>query len=579
MTASSLPIVLRERASLQPNDTAFTFIDYEKDPDGVEETLTWAQLYRRMVNLAHELSEYAQPGDRSVIVAPQGLDYLVAFLGSLQAGLIAVPLSTPMPGVHDERISAVLRDAAPTVVLTTSAIGATVAEYVTPQDGTTAARLVEVDTLDLDTRRKTAGRRVERPETAYLQYTSGSTRTPAGVMVSYQNMSANFEQIMASFLAHYGGIAPPGTTAVTWLPFYHDMGLLLGVFAPILGGWTTLFTTPLSFLARPARWMQMVARSPHAITAGPNFAFELAAGKTSDEDMAGLDLGNAAVVISGSERVHDATLRRFTQRFRKFNLSEEVLRPAYGLAEATLYVATDRPGKPPTVVHFEPEKLSAGHAKRCATATGTALIGYGTPDSPAVRIVDPQTRTEVSAGDVGEIWVRGENVCLGYWRKPEQTEEVFNAFINSPSAGTDAGPWLRTGDLGFISEGDLFIMGRLKDLLIVRGRNHYPDDIEGTIQEISGGRVAAISVEQDRTEQLVAIVEVKKRGDTEDDVSAYFADLKNRVTSAISSAHGISAADLVLVPRGSIPITTSGKVRRASCAEQYRQGAFTRLDA
>ncbi len=579
MTASTLPTVLRERASLQPNDTAFTFIDYEKDTDGVRETLTWAQLYRRTVNLAHELSEFAQPGDRAVIVAPQGLDYLVAFLGSLQAGLIAVPLSTPTPGVHDERVSAVMRDAAPTVVLTTSSIGAMVAEYAAPEDAETAATLIEVDLLDLESRRKSASRRIERPETAYLQYTSGSTRTPAGVMVSYRNVSANFEQIMASFLAHYGGIAPPGTTAVTWLPFYHDMGLLLGVFAPILGGWETVFTTPLSFLARPARWMQMVASSPHAITAGPNFAFELAAGKTSDEDMAGYDLGNVCIIISGSERVHDATLKRFAQRFRKFNLPEEVLRPAYGLAEATLYVATDSPGKPPTIVDFEPEKLSAGHAKRCASAAGTALVSYGSPDSPAVRIVDPQTRTELSAGAIGEIWVRGENVCLGYWRKLEQTEDVFNAYLDSPSTGTDAGPWLRTGDLGFISDGDLFIMGRLKDLLIVRGRNHYPDDIEGTIQEISGGRVAAISVEQDRTEQLVAIVEVRKRGDTDEDVAAYFADLKNRVTSAISTAHGISAADLVLVPRGSLPITTSGKVRRASCAELYREGAFTRLDA
>jgi len=579
MSASSLPLVLRERASLQPNDTAFTFVDYDEDSAGVEKTLTWAQLYRRTVNLAQELGTCAETGDRAVIVAPQGLDYLVAFLGALQAGLIAVPLSTPAPGVHDERVSAVLRDAAPTVVLTTKAVSATVDEYVAPRNGERPPAVLQVDTLDLDTRRRVSSRPVERPETAYLQYTSGSTRTPAGVMVSYRNLSANFEQIMASFLAHHGGIAPPGTTAVTWLPFYHDMGLLLGVFAPILGGWPTLFTTPLSFLARPARWMQMVARSAHPITAGPNFAFELAAGKTSDEDMAGLDLGHVLIVISGSERVHDATLRRFAQRFRRFNLPEEALRPAYGLAEATLYVATNAPGQPPAVVHFEPEKLSAGHAERCAGATGTPLVSYGSPDSPAVRIVDPDTRTELPGGSIGEIWVRGENVCLGYWEKAEQTGEVFEAMLAAPSAGTDEGPWLRTGDLGVISEDELFIMGRIKDLLIVRGRNHYPDDIEGTVQEITGGRVAAISVEEDRTEQLVAIVEVRSRGESEAEVEEHFRELRNRVTSAISTVHGISASDLVLVPRGSIPITTSGKVRRAACAEQYRQGAFTRLDA
>ncbi|MBO0676406.1 AMP-binding protein [Mycolicibacterium sp. S2-37] len=578
MTASSLPLVLRERASLQPNDTAFTFVDYDSDPAGVEQSLTWSQLYRRAVNLAQELGAHAQTGDRAVIIAPQGLDYLVGFLGALQAGLIAVPLSTPAPGVHDERVSAVLRDAAPKVVLTTSAVSATVTEYTAAQDGAPAPQTLEVDLLDLDTRRRVSNRPVDRPDTAYLQYTSGSTRTPAGVMVSYRNLSANFEQIMAAFLSHHGGIAPPGTTAVTWLPFYHDMGLLLGVFAPILGGWPTLFTTPLSFLARPARWMQMVARSPYAITAGPNFAFELAVGKTSDEDMAGLDLSHALCVISGSERVHDATLRRFAQRFERFNLPKDVLRPAYGLAEATLYVATNAPGTPPVVVHFEPEKLSAGHAKRCGP-TGTPLVSYGSPNSPAVRIVEPDTRTELPGGSVGEIWVRGENVCLGYWQKPEQTDEVFEAMIADPSPGTDEGPWLRTGDLGFISEDELFIMGRLKDLLIVRGRNHYPDDIEGTVQEITGGRVAAISVEEDRTEQLVAILEVRPRGDSAEEIQEHYRDIRNRVTSAISTVHGISAADLVLVPRGSIPITTSGKVRRAACGAQYRQGAFTRLDA
>jgi acyl-CoA synthetase (AMP-forming)/AMP-acid ligase II len=577
MTASSLPHVLRERASLQPNDAAFTFLNFDRDTEGAEETLTWAQLYRRTVNLAHELSSIAQIGDRAVIIAPQGLDYLVSFLGSLQAGLIAVPLSTPAPGIHDDRVNAVLQDAAPTVVLTTSAVSGTVGEYVT--DTSPGATTLEVDTLDLDTRRRVSSRPVDRPETAYLQYTSGSTRTPAGVMVSYRNMSANFEQIMADFLAHHGGIAPAGTTAVTWLPFYHDMGLLLGVFAPILGGWSTLFTTPLSFLARPARWMQMIARSPHAITAGPNFAFELAVSKTSDEDMAGFDLGNTLVVISGSERVHDATLRRFGQRFRPFNLSEDVLRPAYGLAEATLYVATRAPGGPPTIVDFEPEKLSSGHAKRCTSGTGTALVSYGSPNSPAVRIVDPDTLREVSGGTIGEIWVRGENVCLGYWNKPEQTENVFGAHLVDPSPGTDEGPWLRTGDLGFISDDELFIMGRIKDLLIVRGRNHYPDDIEGTVQEITGGRVAAISVEEDRTEQLVAIVEVRERGKSAEEIQGHFRDVKSRVTAAISTAHGISAADLVLVPRGAIPITTSGKVRRAACVEQYRSGAFTRLDA
>jgi acyl-CoA synthetase (AMP-forming)/AMP-acid ligase II len=578
MTDSSVTGVLRERASLQPDDIAFTFVDYERDWDGVTETLTWAQLNRRVSSLAHELRQRDEIGDRALILAPQSLDYVVAFLASLQAGLIGVPLSVPMAGVHDERVSAVMRDAAPTVILTTSAVAGNLAEYTVERPDVPAAVVVEVDSLDLDARRRSGSSRETRPETAYLQYTSGSTRTPAGVMVSNRNLTANFEQIMADFFPDFGKVTPPNTTAVSWLPFYHDMGLMLGVCAPILGGWHSVFTTPASFLARPARWMQLLARHPHALTAAPNFAFELAAGRTSDDDMAGRDLGDVLRVLSGSERVHVATLNRFFQRFARFNLHEEALRPSYGLAEATLYVATRPLHQPPNVVHFEPEKLSAGHAKRCGSETGTPLVSYGNPESPLVRIVDPETRSERPAGMVGEIWVRGDNVCLGYWEKPQQSEKTFGGKIVGPSAGTPEGPWLRTGDLGFISEGELFIVGRLKDLLIVRGLNHYPDDIEATVQEISGGRVAAISVEDDQGEQLVVIVEAKKRGESEQEIDDALQAVKREVTSAISNSHGLSVADVVLVPRGSIPITTSGKIRRASCVEHYLGDQFTRLD-
>jgi acyl-CoA synthetase (AMP-forming)/AMP-acid ligase II len=578
--SSSIPAILRERASLQPDDIAFTFIDYEKDWEGVPQTLTWAQVYRRSVNLALELGNVASAGDRAVVVAPQTLDYLVGFLGALQAGLIAVPLSMPIPGQHDERITAVIRDSAPTVILTTSAIVDDVAEYANPGGDQVTPTVIEVDRLELDGRKGSISRRLELPETAYLQYTSGSTRTPAGVMVSYRNLSANFEQIIADIFPEYGKVPPPGSTSVTWLPFYHDMGLMLGVCAPILGGFPTVFTTPLSFLARPARWVQQLGINTHALTAAPNFAFDLTAARTSDEDMAGLDLGGVIEIMSGSERVHETTLKRFIERFAKFNLPAAVVRPSYGLAEATLYVAMRGPGEPAKVVHFEPAKLSAGHAERCASDTGTPLISYGTPHSPKLKIVDPEARTECPAGSVGEIWVQGENVCLGYWQKPELTEYTFSAMLVDPADEGDAEPWLRTGDLGFMSENELFIMGRIKDILIVRGRNHYPDDIEATIQTISGGaRVAAIAVQDGEDEALVAIVEVKPRGETDEEKKAYLETLKGDITTAIANAHGLVAADLVLAPRGTIPITTSGKIRRASCAEMYRSGEFSRLDA
>lgn len=511
-----------------------------------------------------------------MLLAPQSLEYLVGYLGALEANLVAVPLSAPMPGIADERVKAVLADAAPTVILTVSAIVDDVRPYATSTNGRPAPTIIELDRIDLVTPRRVSRRREPRPDIAYLQYTSGSTRTPAGVMVSHDNLAANFTQMTTYFFADHGKVAPTGTTVVSWLPFYHDMGLLLGICAPILGGWEAVFTSPLAFLARPARWMQLLADSHLSLSAAPNFAFDLAAARTTDEDMAGRDLGDVLAIISGAERVQPATVRRFTQRFAPFHLSDKVIRPSYGLAEATLYVATRAPGAAPTVVTFEPEKLSQGQAER--TAGGTPLISYGNPDSPAVRVVDPDTRRECSAGVIGEIWTHGDNVCLGYWNKADESAHTFGGQIENPSEDTPAENWLRTGDLGFISEGELFIIGRLKDLLIVRGRNHYPDDIEATVSAISGGRVAAISIEQDGTEQLVAIIEVKENN-AAPEAQQKLRTVKSDVTAAIANTHGISAADLVLIGRGALPITTSGKVRRRKCAELYRTGALTRVDA
>lgn len=577
MTASSLTAVLRERASVQPNEPAFTYIDYDRDWDGVEETLTWAQMCRRVKNLAVGLREHASVGDRALILAPQSLEYVVAFLGAMEAGLIAVPLSTPMAGAHDERLNAVMRDAEPTVLLTTSAVASDVAAYAHAGDGGVAPAVVEVDTLDLDARSSGRLNRETLPDTAYLQYTSGSTRTPAGVMVSNRNLTANFEQMMGGFYSDYDRVPPADSTVVSWLPFYHDMGLRLGVCAPILGGWRTIVMSPLAFLARPARWMQQVGSHPHALTAAPNFAFDLAAARTTDDDLAGCDFADVLSIMSGAERVHDVTVRRFADRFARFNLRAAVIRPSYGLAEATLYVATRSPGQPPLVAQFEPEKLSAGHAERCTA--GTALISYGTPDSPLVRIVEPELHTECPAGTIGEIWVHGENVSAGYWNKPEETENTFGGRIRNAPADLPGEQWLRTGDLGFISEDELFIIGRMKDLLIIRGRNHYPDDIEASVQTITRGRVAAVAVPDDATEALVVIAEVKSKGLDAADIAEHWQTVRGEVASAVSTGHGVSVADVVLVAPGSIPITTSGKTRRSASVQMYRDGSFTRVDA
>ena len=562
---------------MQPNDTAFTFVDYEQDWAGVDENLTWSQAYRRTLNVAAELRRCATSGDRAVILAPQGLEYVTAFLGALQAGLIAVPLSAPAGGAHDERVHSVLQDTSPSVILTTSSVVGDVSGYVQSGGDRPGPSVIEIDRLDLDSR-ATADRNRSRPATAYLQYTSGSTRRPAGVMISHRNLLANFHQITADYFLEHGGVAPPETTTVSWLPFYHDLGLILGICAPILAGIRSVFTSPLAFLQRPARWMQLLASNSHVFSAAPNFAFDLAIRKTSDEDMAGLDLGDVRIIQSGAERVHPATVRRFSDRFAEFNLRDSVIRPSYGLAEATVYVATRTPAQPPKAVHFQADKLTAGHAKQCASDSGTALVSYGVPRSQTIRIVDPETGIECPPGSVGEIWVHGENVATGYWQRPADTEKTFGARLVTPSAGTPHEPWLRSGDSGFFFDGELFIIGRMKDLLIVYGRNHSPDDIEATVQEITPGRCAAIAVPDEGTEKLVVVLEFKKRDASDDGAMDKLIAVKHQVTSAISNSHGLALADLVLVAPGSIPITTSGKIRRATCVEQYTQQQFVRLD-
>jgi long-chain fatty acid adenylyltransferase FadD28 len=473
----------------------------------------------------------------------------------------------------------VLQDASPTAVLTTSAVAGVVAEYVQSQGDIPAPAIVEVDSLGPGAPKGSVSQPENLQDTAYLQYTSGSTRRPAGVMMSHRNLLANFEQLMSAYFSEFGNVIPEGSTIVSWLPFYHDMGLYLGVCAPVLAGVQAVLMSPVAFLQRPARWVQQLATNGRTYTAAPNFAFELSVRKISDDDMDGLDLSDVLAIITGSERVHPATLERFTHRFARFNLGAKTIRPSYGLAEATVYVATRESGEPPAIVRFESEALTTGTARRCVNGAGTPLVSYGVPVAPAIRIVDSETRTECPRGTVGEIWVHGDNVASGYWHRPQETETTFGATLVAPSAGTPERPWLRTGDSGFMFDDELFVIGRIKDLLIVYGRNHSPDDIEATIQEISRSRCAAIAVPDGHTEKLVVIVEVRKRAEPSEGPVDQLTAVKREVTSAIFNTHSLGVADLVLVSPGSIPITTSGKVRRAACVEQYRHGQFARLDA
>jgi long-chain fatty acid adenylase/transferase FadD26 len=577
-TEASLPAALGDRARQRPDTPAYTFIDYELDPEGYSQTLTWSQLYQRVQVIAGEIASCTSPGDRVAILAPQGLEYIVGFYAAMEAGCIAVPLSVPQFGAHDERASAALQDSAPTTLLTTSAVVTDVVACARALPGTPPA-VIEIDALDLDAEPTFQSGSRPHPKTAVLQYTSGSTRSPAAVVVTHKNIFANVEQVIADYFEADGKVPPADLTLVSWLPIYHDMGLLLGATAAVTIGLHSVLMSPMAFLQRPARWMQQLAKNSCTFTAVPNFAFELAARRTTDADMAGLDLSHVHTVLSGSERVHAATIRRFLDRFAPLNFPATALKPSYGLAEAMVYVASSGPGRPPTVANFDYEKLSAGHAEACDNEGGVELVSVGTPRASTIRIVDPDTRVENPAGKVGEIWLHGGNIANGYWRKPQQSQRTFGGQLVDPSPGTPLGPWLRTGDLGVMYDDELFIIGRIKDLLIVDGLNHYPDDIEATTQEISGGRVAAISVPDDRTERLVLIVEMKNRGSSDEEMQHRLRTVRQQVTLAISKSHGLRVADLVLVPPGSIPITTSGKIRRSSCLEVYRHDEFSRLDS
>ena len=324
---SCIPDVLRDRAQRQTDDVAFTFIDFEVDPAGFAESLTWSQLYQRVQVVAHELLLCGSVGDRVAISAPQSFDYIVGLLGALEAGLTAVPLPLPMLGVHDERVSGVLKDCAPVAVITTSSAVDAVMPSIS--DVPSSPLVIEVDALDLHTPPPPYQTHRAQAKMAFLQYTSGSTRAPAGVVVTHENLSANLRQIKADYFEDTGGVPPPDTTVVSWLPFYHDMGLMLGIFGPIAYGFHAVLTSPMAFLQKPARWMQLVARNPRPVSPAPNFAYELAVRRTSDEDMAGLDLGHVLSLVTGAERIHASTLRRFADAVRALQSSRH--RPAIGV--------------------------------------------------------------------------------------------------------------------------------------------------------------------------------------------------------------------------------------------------------
>lgn len=500
---------------------------------GVEHTLTWAEFAARVRVVAGELRRVATPGERVAILAGQELAYPLAFFGALAAGLIAVPLMVPANPAQADRLAGVLADSGARVWLTSSAEVARLPahEHVVVVDALTGPGADPVP--------------VTPDSPAYLQYTSGSTREPAGAVIPHRAIVAACWQGSLAYQVD------EGTTCAGWIPFFHDMGLIQLLCLPVYSGGRAVFMAPAEFVHRPARWLRQLADHPAVFTAAPNFAYDLAADADTGED---LDLSDVRVALNGSEPVRPGTIERFHEVFGPRGFPRAAHRPSYGLAEATVYVASAGEEGPRGAV-FDREALAQGRAVE--TDGGQELVSVGRPVGQLVRIV--QDGREQPEGLVGEIWVHGPNVADGYWGRGDAG--AFGGELDG------LGGWLRTGDLGVVHRGDLYITGRLKDLIVIDGRNFHPQDIEAAAGEahpaVRRDRVAAFGVSDAGGEGAVVVAERVRGADADD------REVTRAVLRAVSREHGLTLRAVRLVPSGGLPRTSSGKVARSAAKARY----------
>ncbi|WP_181776260.1 fatty acyl-AMP ligase [Amycolatopsis pittospori] len=505
---------------------------------GVDHTVTWAEFVTRVRQVAGELRRVAEPGDRAAVLTGQDLNYPLAFFGALAAGLVAVPLMAPGSRAQRSRLGGVLADCDARIWLTSSAAAAKTLEAGTPE------RLVVVDELSgpgADPLPADPG------SPAYLQYTSGSTREPAGAVIPHRAIAA------ACWQASRAYAVDEGTTCAGWIPFFHDMGLIQLLCLPVFAGARSVFMAPAEFVHRPVRWLRQLADHPSVFTAAPNFAFDLAA-DAAEQAGDDLDLSGVRVALNGAEPVRPSTVTRFQEVFGPRGFRPEAHRPSYGLAEATVYVASAGEEGPRGAV-FDREALAQGRA--IEVPDGMGLISVGRPLGQRVRIVrDGVAQPE---GLAGEIWIHGPNVATGYWGRGDS--DVFDAELDG------VGGWLRTGDLGVVHRGDLYITGRLKDLILIDGRNFHPQDIEAVAgaahPEVRRDRVAAFGVTDEKGEGAVVVAEWAK------DAVADRKEVTRAVLLAVSRENDLTLRSVRLVPPGELPRTSSGKIARSATKSRY----------
>jgi amino acid adenylation domain-containing protein len=547
-------IDLLELRATHDSGAAYTFLT---DGESTEKAISYKELDGQARAIASRIMEQAQPGDRALLLYAPGVEFLPAFFACLYAKIIAVPAYPPHRNRNLLRLLAIVRDAQPKLILTTAGLLAKMRTAMAESAEFKNIHLLATDEVPQGCVQEYTRPVVERDTVAFLQYTSGSTKNPKGVMLTHENLLHNAAAV------YHAVEQSLNDSYVSWLPVFHDMGFMAGVLQPLYAGSPCVQMSPAAFLENPARWLKAISRYKATTSGGPNFAYDLCVNKIPEAERAQLDLSTWTVAFNGAEPIRAETINRFTATFAPYGFGENVLYPCYGLAEATLMVSGGHRTGNPVVRHFEKKSLENHQVNLPREGSpSSALVGCGSSlADQEIAIVDPLQLSP--AQEIGEIWVKGPSVAKGYWNCPEETAHTFHAFIE----GSGDGPFLRTGDLGFIDNGELFVTGRLKDLLIIRGQNHYPQDIELTVEHCDAilhpGCGAAFSVDFNGEERLVIVQEVANRKDND------LAKTIQLIRQKIAEVHELAPCAVVLVRTSTIPKTSSGKIQRRACKAAF----------
>lgn len=554
--------LLRARAGSLPGRTAYTFL---LDGETEETSLTYSELDQRARAIAARLQDSSAKDQLVLLLYPPGLEYIAAFFGCLYAGAVAVPVYPPTSQRSLPRLWSIVKDAGPRLALTTTSILSKL-EQTSGSANLQTLQWLTTDNLDISLAGQWRSERLRAQSLAFVQYTSGSTSTPKGVMLTHDNLLQNQQMIQLAFEQTEQSII------LGWLPLYHDMGLIGNVLQSLYCGARCILMSPLSFLQRPARWLQAISRYRATTSGGPNFAYDLCVRKIGLQERADLDLGSWTIAFNGAEPIREGTIDRFCAAFEPYGFRREVFFPCYGLAEATLFVSGGPKSSAPVIATVKREALETNAVVVAGDADEnvTSFVGSGCISvDQEIRIVDPVSLHECRPGVIGEIWVAGPHVAQGYWNAPDETEATFQAYV------ADTGPFLRTGDLGFIREGELFVTGRLKDLIIIRGRNYFPHDIELTTEvshdSLRPGGGAAFSIDVAGEERLVIVHEVERHHDS--DLSSVIGAIRQ----AVAEEYELQVHAVALLKPGSLPKTSSGKIQRHACRASFLRDEFAVL--